>query len=398
MQLLLLAASLAASAWALGHLATPVPWVFLIWFAFLCEAAWRARSAARRAAWLYLATIPLALGLFEGYLAWGRGPRDQISYSDGYTVRDEVLGYAPRRGQASRSIKRHGDQVLYDVVYTIGANGLRISPPAPDAKACLLFFGDSITFGEGVNDREAFPYRVGVQTAGRYRVYNFAFHGYGPHQMLAALESGRVDEVIGDCRPDHIFYLTLFDHVSRAAGVRSWGRHGPRYELRGGRLERVGHFDDGDLLPPRVMQQLEGSLIVQRLLDRPGAIGAADVRRFVAIVAAARRLVETRYPGARFDVLQWGEGEALAPMAWAGLEKAGIRLHRYREILGDGADHPERYVLSPYDLHPNALGHQVIADYVVRLLDQKDTQGADVVPGGRSLAVGSPPQAGGESR
>jgi len=40
-------------------------------------------------------------------------------------------------------------------------------------------------FAEGVNDDEAYPNVVAAVLAGTYGVRNFAFSGYGPHQMLA---------------------------------------------------------------------------------------------------------------------------------------------------------------------------------------------------------------------
>ena len=76
--------------------------------------------------------------------------------------------------------------------YTIGPNGLRVSPPYEEVAdvPCALFFGGSFTFGTGVEDDEALPYVAGILSEGKYRVYNFGYRGYGPHQMLAALESG----------------------------------------------------------------------------------------------------------------------------------------------------------------------------------------------------------------
>lgn len=83
------------------------------------------------------------------------------------------------------------------------------------------------------------------------------------------------------------------------------------------------------------------------------------------------------YPGARFDVLPWGEGEdPRAPATWAALEQAGVRVHRYAEIAGDAAAHPERYVLSAYDLHPNAAGHDLLAHAVLTLLREGAGEGA----------------------
>lgn len=78
---------------------------------------------------------------------------------------------------------------------------------------CVLFFDDSLTFGEGVNDNQTMPYRVGMRSAGALRVYNFAFHGYGPHQMLAQIELGVVRDTI-DCLPDHAIYQAIIPRIA----------------------------------------------------------------------------------------------------------------------------------------------------------------------------------------
>jgi hypothetical protein len=74
--------------------------------------------------------------------------------------------------------------LIYDVTYTIDADGLRIAAGLdenPHDNRCMLFFGCSFTFGEGVDDHEAMPYVAG--TLANLRAYNFGFPGYGPHQM-----------------------------------------------------------------------------------------------------------------------------------------------------------------------------------------------------------------------
>ena len=45
----------------------------------------------------------------------------------------------------------------------------------------MIIFGDSFTFGEGLNCVQMMPYRVGEIGGGRFEVYNFGFQGYGPH-------------------------------------------------------------------------------------------------------------------------------------------------------------------------------------------------------------------------
>lgn len=353
--------------------AAPLPfaWVAFLWSAILACFAFRPPHRAHAALWFHGAVALLVLGGFEVYLWWGQQDRGQVDYSDGYAESHEILGYAPRKGQIVRSSRHRGSETEYDVTYTIGADGLRITPPAADGAACVLFFGDSITFGEGVEDDEALPYRAGLALGERYRTYNFGFHGYGPHQMLASLEHGLVDEVIG-CRPRYAFYLALFDHVSRAAGLRSWDPHGPHYTLDDGTAVYRGHFDDGALLPAPLRELLEESLTFQRLRERAGDVDADDVTRFVGIVAAAREQFERRYPDSEFHVLQWGDSEGLAGSAWQQLRDRGVRMHGYFEMLPDAARDARQFTISEHDLHPNPRAHALLARYVAGIVEASE--------------------------
>jgi hypothetical protein len=126
---------------------------------------------------------------------------------------------------------------LYDTFYTVGSNGLRIPStstnshdPSPE---CVLFFGDSFTFGQGLADHETLPLRVHEKSAQRYRTYNFGVNGDGAHQMLSALQHGLVKDTV-QCEAtqmSHVFYQAITDHIRRSAG-RSWfEKRGPRYVL-----------------------------------------------------------------------------------------------------------------------------------------------------------------------
>ena len=110
------------------------------------------------------------------------------------------------------------DEPIFDVVYTTNEAGLRASPPSAEARESILFFGGSFTFGTGVNDDETMPHRGGVATKGKYRVFNFGYAGYGPHQMLAAIEGGLVDEIVIE-PPKYVIYQAIPHHVERAAGL-----------------------------------------------------------------------------------------------------------------------------------------------------------------------------------
>jgi len=152
------------------------------------------RRSITRVAWLYVAVVAVTLGAAEAYFWHADSFRLTPSYSAKYIVRDDVLGAAPTIGVTGRSRLLNGNEVIYDVAYTIGSDRLRVSPPVHEpVVGSVVFFGCSYTFGEGLPDDATMPYRVGVISGGKYQIRNFGFHGYGAHQMLSALEAGVVE-------------------------------------------------------------------------------------------------------------------------------------------------------------------------------------------------------------
>jgi hypothetical protein len=262
------------------------------------------------------------------------------------------------------------------VSYTIGSNGLRVTPSSSgnDALPCILFFGGSFMFGEGVADEESMPYVVGARTEGRYRALNFGFHAYGAHQMLAAIEHGIVEEVAG-CESRYVFYQAIVAHINRAAGETASDPHGPRYvRLRNGELFLDGRFDDEHSQVPAELAQRRTALY-RHVISRSfvmrkihgGTVGFSErLELFVAIVDRARRLVESRWPGAEFHVILWDERFQMRTLR---LERALVReefrIHRISEILTDYFADRDRYQLGMSDRHPNAMAQAMIADHIV---------------------------------
>ena len=264
--------------------------------------------------------------------------------------------------------------MIYDTTYTIGPDGLRIEPPVATtaAQGCVLFFGDSVTFGEGLHDDETMPYRVALEMGSAWRVYNFSFHGYGAQHMLAALEHGRVDEVLR-CAPTHVIYEAITDHSARAAGLYAWSRNSPRYELQSdGSVVQRGHFNDAERSAQpsawraEIAYQLDKAFLLRWLANRSRPVNDADVHLWAGIVIASKKLVGREYPGAQFDVLLWSS--RVDPRTYqsmrAALTQAGIRYHLVDEILpGFPAAHAS-YEIDPVETHPNARADAIIADYV----------------------------------
>lgn len=337
----------------------------------------RASSSSRAAlVALYLGVALLTLAGYEAYLRLASPVRGKVTYSLDYGVLDELLGKKPQPNVSVRATKRYGPRVAYDVVYTVGANGLRLGPPdaGAAASACVLFFGCSYTYGEGVNDAETTAYRVGVLSQGRARTYNFGFHGYGPHQMLAILERGN-PRASTDCQPTHVIYQAIPDHVRRVAGLPSFDRHGPRYRLdAAGRPIWAGHFDDDPTFAERwkgtfLLEQLRKSRTAQRLLDRERSLTDEDFALYGAIVGRSRELASARFPGVRFSVLLWrgvgitGDAE-LYEKVRAVLEAGRFDVLEVEEILPGFEDDEARYRIAR-DLHPNPRAYDTVARYVV---------------------------------
>ncbi|PIE29230.1 hypothetical protein CSA57_09490 [candidate division KSB3 bacterium] len=378
----------AFSAIAFKYFPLPYIWITTYW-GFYCLAASLKSSANYKIFFFNLAFLALVFALLESY-AWhlltkSGGPastRLEGDYTDTrhYYSQDDILGYAPLKGRTVHSRKYQGNKLMYDVTYTIGPDGLRISSASAThgSTECALFFGGSFTFGEGVNDDETLP-----SVAGRLahiQVYNFGFHGYGPHQMLSALEHGLVEKLV-QCRPTVAIYQAVLHHVDRAAGIVAWGLHSPRYILdKDGNISYAGHFDDSPISWQRIRRRqeilLKKSFFFQKYFQhRHRTITDKDLRLFLEIVDASRKAAQARFPGIRFCILLWDESpwNSKFQALQRGLEEKQIELHLISRILPNLHSRPGQYTIGPADPHPNAGTHKCIAEYVVEHILQNPT-------------------------
>ncbi len=171
------------------------------------------------------------------------------TYTTDFFVDDPVLGYGPAHSYRATSTKQVDGAMVYDVSYTIDEAGRRVTaPPAVSDGPMVLFFGDSNTFGEGVEDAETLPSYVAAMDS-TATVFNYGFCGYGPQQMLAMLEDGRLDDVVRG-RDVIGVYLYIDAHVARAIGsmmvTTTWGANMPHYVLSGDHdVQRQGSFLTG---------------------------------------------------------------------------------------------------------------------------------------------------------
>ena len=342
-----------------------------------------------RLALVYAACVPLAWGAAE--LVLGQRPRPHFDpeMPAAYRVRDDAVGLRPAPGASWRETLWLGDLPIYDVVYTIDAHGRRVTPAAEGGKdaLCVLIFGCSFSFGTGVGDEDTLPWLTSVASGRRHHVHNFSFGGWGPHQMLAALEAGEVESSL-DCEPTHAIYVSVHDHVRRVAGRSPWDPHGPRFELReDGRLARNGNFDDRPSLV-RSWPWL-GKSEVLRILSEHFVPAQTDFDRFAAVVAESRDRLASRWPGIDFRVLLWDKRWKHDPEYWEGLRRRGLRVDFVSEILPDQREHASRYAISPHDGHPNRTANERIAAWIAReVLDEPRAAGVPASASAPSRAGG----------
>lgn len=371
----------------------PYFWISIIWFVVFMYSAIITNKTAMRVVCINLSFVILTLGIFEGYLYI---QKDKVRYEGinwgKFVTSDSVLGNEPLKNQKIISARKYvNNDLVWEAAYTIDENGMRIGPPTNDRTdgECVVFFGGSFTYGYGVNDDEAMPYLVGMQSNGKYRTYNFGFGGYGPHQMLAAIEKGYLEKRL-NCQPKHAVYQSLRDHVRRATGSVPYHRKAPRYVLdQDGNLVLTGRFIDFEKKWERdhrihsiinsILRKSEilNKVIYTRTSDE-SLIDKSDITLFIEIVDKARKIFRNRYTGSSFHVLFWDEDrinpklEEINKAVVEGLQDKGISVYLISEILKDYDDNKLKYWISQYDRHPNKIAHQAIADYVMtNILGQK---------------------------
>jgi hypothetical protein len=376
----------AISVLALKYFSIAYLWIFLLWSVVLFFTA--AIDRVRRPLWFNMGCLLIGLAMLEYYF-WTTRPEasreDRVNagtYAERIYVPHEELGWAPRPGTAVSQSAFYQGEVLYEVNYTIGPNGLRVSSPSPGhdpspGSECIPFFGCSFMFGQGLEDQQTLPFQVDVKSDHRYRTFNFGVMGYGAHQMLSALQYGLVDDAMS-CDPtrvSHVLYEAISDHVRRAAGRVWWNTRGPRYRLtRDGEVRLDGGFEDdrsGEKTFSRLLSnQLMKSMIYDAVIQGKYVhkYDQETIDLYLGIVDEARDLVRSRYPCAAFHVLLWDEDDVDSRAIRDGLRQLGIDVHLMSEILPNYRTDElnEAYRLHPVDVHPNALANDRIADYVVR--------------------------------
>ncbi len=265
---------------------------FGLTFLILADIASLLRGA-KRDALLVLSSLVFGLLLIEAAASILK-PAQVIVSSDGATVRRPVIGWGPQKAGRFHSEKTDPKTgaVIYSADYTIDSNLLR-QTVSPEAQPTIAFFGDSITFGVGLNDSDTLPQRFADSLDRKRRVINLAFTGYGPQHFLREMETGLFDAAIGP-RPLLFVFLTVPWHAERTSCKASWVVDAPRYVVEDGQVAFKGACYEGMALQ---LQQFVWNSSAYRMVFDPNREKPTheDIELYIRIVLAGVDLAKAKY-------------------------------------------------------------------------------------------------------
>ncbi len=230
------------------------------------------------------------------------------------------LGWGPGIGNAGK-LKKNDDgysathkkvvngKVIFDATYNYDELYRRKVPGLPqnNLDKFIFFFGGSQTFGEGLNDTDTIPARVQDNTA-HHRVYNYAYKGYGPHQMLRKLETRSLLNEVPEKRGTAFFQYFTF-HVPRVLGTMSYiswaGGGAPYYHTNHqDQVKYSGAFSTGRFFKTLLYWVLSKSAIAKHYnVELPAKLTHHHYDLVCSVLVKSRNDFLDQYPDSRFVVI-----------------------------------------------------------------------------------------------
>lgn len=247
--------------------------------------------------WLRSVALTAASVLFcfiaaEGF-AMVQSPRAIDINTPGYSGARPILGWGPQHAGTFHHKKIDGDtgKVIYEVDYTVDEY-LNRQVISATTGPTIAFFGDSMTFGTGLNDADTLPQAFADATGRRYRVFNFAIPGYGPQQFLRAVETDMYRDLLTGTRL--FVMLTAAWHAERSNCSEGYMYHAPRYVLVDGVPTYAGWCADDQF---QQLRQLWVHTAIYNTFIKPvsSPARAADMNLYTDILIRAGQLVREKY-------------------------------------------------------------------------------------------------------
>lgn len=265
---------------------------FLLLFFLLADLA-SLLSGRLRDLMLVATSLVLGLSLVEVAGLYISSSHPTVKVTPKLTGRQPVMGWGPISPGKFHVKKTYAwtGKTIYDVVYTINSHLLRETKSC-DTCATIAFFGDSFTFGEGLNDADTLPQIFANDIDRKMRIVNLGYSAYGPQQFLREEQTGRFDKVIRP-HPKLFVFLTAPWHAQRTGCKAEWVMLGPRYILKDGKLVYAGSCLDGSSpLWPWAEHSAAYRTFIEPFFEKSNH---EDIELYIRILLAATKLAHEKY-------------------------------------------------------------------------------------------------------
>ena len=352
--------------------------LFALFFYYVAIFRGRARD-------LSLAGASLALCLSTLELAIWRLAGAPMTFKEkGSWAPKAELGWSPARPGVihEKKVAANGD-VIYDVTNTIDANLTRKVVSA-EVGPTIAFFGDSMTFGAGLNDDDTLPQASADITGRKYRVLNLAVTAYGPQQFLRALEVDAFDGLLKK-DPRLFIMLTAPWHAARTSCVASTSWLGPSYDLKDGKVVYLGPCSAQAPGVAGFLRSLFRSTEAFKFIfeSHERSLKEADIDRYIAILIRAGEIARQKY-GVPTLILFLPDNLASAHYRLGPGYGNEDMMRKLREggllvvnALIDASAYPPNSLIIPGDGHPTGLANRIWAKQIKADID---SQVADLTP------------------
>ncbi|MDD3154895.1 MAG: hypothetical protein PHS41_08505 [Victivallaceae bacterium] len=251
--------------------------------------------------------------------------------------------------------------------YTIDEFGFRKVPlrrsDNPDAP--ILLFGDSFTFGEGVDDDRIFSTLLAKHEENRRNVYNFASSGWSPAEFLYLLQNHALDrQGLNNPRLKHGFFLLIGDHLERPARFQlgiDFDRKNDKIAFRPRKSTLRYYLQDRVFYKSRSIEKLFYAHARRSL----GKVYLSMLRNAQKILQEQYhcKLAVIVYPDCTSEMLADLRAQSF-PLIELAEHMPGYRGYHTRKV-------DPQYEIE-YDGHPNIKTHQIISAAIIDFLQKTE--------------------------
>lgn len=256
--------------------------------------------------------------------------------------------------------------IIYKVQVTIDEFGRRFTPRHFFNHSNILFFGDSFTFGEGVNDDETYPYFISKRRP-ESAIYNLGVPGMGLNDILYDLEYGDLAKYKDiQKRKTITVYTYMNDHLNRFFCSMNCYQDGQQWLLKKANYDRnlkfLGSFAQSNSIKISLYKFFAKSELLKFLgINWPIRFSEEHFDTFARAIVKLKKLSNQKFGSEEFYFVFYPRDTSLiyAKSLIPYLKKYEIKYLIYEgidfDLVKDNIDS------IPLDHHPTAMAQYLTA-------------------------------------